>query len=78
MTVIRGAGEEWKHPPVVEAMYTNGLHPIGYYIRRRQATIPEKVACRPIYELYVVADWIKRTIRMVIWWDQDVVNEPEE
>ena len=51
LTAKRGAGGEWDYPPVVEEMKTAGLHPIGEYIRRRQATISERVACRPIYEL---------------------------
>ena len=28
---------EWGYPPVVEAMDTVGLHPIGVYIRRRES-----------------------------------------
>ena len=55
-----------------------GIHPIGLYIRRQQATIAEKVACRPIYEICTEAERIPRTSRMVQWWDQDAVNEPEE
>ena len=48
------------------------------YIRRQQATISEKVECRPIYELCVEAERRTDTNRRMIWWDQDVVNEPEE
>ena len=54
------------------------LHPIGVYIKRRHTTIVEGVACRPVYALCVEADWVLQTIRMVRWWDQDMVNEPEE
>ena len=40
-----GVGGEWEYPPGVVAMEAAGLHPIGEYIIRRQATIAEKVAC---------------------------------
>ena len=50
-TTKHGVGGEWEYPPVVEAMETAGLHPIGVYIRRWQATIVETVACHTIYEL---------------------------
>ena len=55
-----------------------GLHPIGEYIRKQQAKIEEMLAFRPIYELCTEADWIPGTSRTVRWWDQAVVNEPEE
>ena len=51
MTEKRGAGGEWEYPPVVEEIKAMGIHPIGVYISRRQATIAERAACRPIYEL---------------------------
>ena len=38
----------------------------------------ENVACRPIYEICIEVERMPRMIRMVRWWDQDVVNEPEE
>ena len=78
MTATRGAGRECEYPPVVAAMDAEGLHPIREYIRRRQVTISEMVACFPIYELCVEAERIPGMIRMVRWWDHDVVNEPEE
>ena len=48
------------------------------YIRRRQATIAEKVACLPIYELYTKVERISGMSQMMRWWDQDVVNESED
>ena len=53
------------------------LHPIGIYIKRRQMTIAERVECRPVYELCTEADRITGIFRMVYWWDQDAVNDPE-
>ena len=53
------------------------LH-IGVYIKRRKTTMKERVACWPIYELCMEAERRPRTIRMVRWWYQDAVNDPEE
>ena len=50
---------------VVEAMEAVGLHPIGVYIRRRQATIAERVDCRPIYEMCTEAERMPGTVRLV-------------
>ena len=65
MTAKCGAGGEWEYPYVVDAMEYLGLHPIGVYTRRRQATISERVACRPIYEIYMDTEQTPGTIRMV-------------
>ena len=70
MTEKRGAGGEYEYPLVVEAMENVELHPIEVYIRRWQATIAERVACCPIYELCTEVEWIQGTSRMVRWWDQ--------
>ena len=78
MTEKRGAGREWEYPLVVEAMETAGIHPIGVYISRRQATIAERVACRPIYELCMEVERMTGKRRLVRWWDQYAVNEPKE
>ena len=48
MTVKPGEGGEGEYLSVVEALEAAGLHPIGVYIRRQQATIAKRVACRPI------------------------------
>ena len=78
MTAKRGTGREWGYPSLVEAMEAADIHPIWAYIRRRQAKIAERVACRPIYELCMEADQMPGTIQLVRWWEQDVVNEHEE
>ena len=78
MTETHGTGREWEYPLVVAAMVMEAavLHPIMEYIRRRQATIAEKVACRPIYELCIEAERRPGVRRRMIWWDQDMVNKP--
>ena len=78
MTATRGAGEECEYTTVGEATEAAGIHPIEVYIRRRHATISERVACRPIYELCMEAERMPGTTRLVRWWDQDAVNEPED
>ena len=55
-----------------------GIHPIGVYIRRQQETIEERVDCRPIYELCKEVERMPGTSRLVQWWYQEAVNEPEE
>ena len=78
MTETRGAGGEWEYPLVVVALEDAGLYPIMEYISRRKATIAEKVACHPIYELLVEAERRPGMSHRMIWWEQDVVNQPEE
>ena len=78
MTATCGVGREWEYPLVAAAMEAAGIHPIREYIRKRQTDIAEKVACRPIYKLFADGEWMTGMIQMVRWWDQDVVNEPEE
>ena len=78
MTAKHGAGGEWEHLPVVAVLEAAGLHPIMEYIRRRHATIAGKLICLPIYEFCIETERIPGTSRMMIWWDQDVVNEPEQ
>ena len=65
MMAKRGADREWEYPSVLEAMESAGLHPIGVYIRRRQSTIEERVACCPIYKLCTEADRMPGTSWLV-------------
>ena len=59
-------------------MEATGLHSIRVYINRRQITISERVACLPVYALCTEAERMPGMSRLVRWWDQDAVNEPEE
>ena len=61
-----------------DTVHLSHIHPIRYHIKRRQVTISEKVACRPIYELCAEAEQMPGTIRMMGWWDHDVVNELDD
>ena len=48
MKAKSGECGEWEYPEVEEAMESEGLHPIRVYIKRRQTTIAERVACRTV------------------------------
>ena len=78
MTETNGSGRGWGYPLVLAALEAVGIYPIMEYIRRRQATITEKVSCRLIYEICFDVERMPGTIWMMRWWDQYVVNEPEE
>ena len=65
MMVTCGAGGEQEYPLVAAAMEDAGLQPIIEYIRRWQATITDKFACSPIYELCAEAEWMPGTRLMV-------------
>ena len=78
ITKNRGEEREWEYTAVDEAMDAAGLHLIEVYIKRRQNTIAERGYCHPIYALCTEAEQMSGTIRMVIWWDQEAVNELEE
>ena len=57
MMAKRGAGGEWEYPSVVNT--------IRVHIRRWQANIADRVACRPIYELCMEAERITGMSRLV-------------
>ena len=44
----------------------------------QQVNIVEKVDIHSIYELFAKTEQMPRTIWIVTWWNQDVINEPEE
>ena len=78
LTMKCRVGGEWEYPLLVQAMEAVGIHPRGDYIKRRQETIAERVAYLPIYELCTEADHIPGKSRMLWWWYQYAVKEPEE
>ena len=55
----------WEYTPVVADLEAAGLYPIQEYIWRQYATIAEKVAYNPIYELCTRAELRPGTIRMM-------------
>ena len=74
----RVADGTWEYTPVAAELEAAGLYPIHGYIWIKKATIAAQVACWTIYELCNKAERRPRMSRMMIWWDQDVVQESEE
>ena len=63
---------EWFYPPLKDALATAGLFPVKEYIRRRQATITQYVALRPIHQLCQDAPRSTGLLSRVLrWWEQD-------
>ena len=63
---------EWIYPPLAEALEESGLYPIREYIRRRQVTITEYIANRPIHHLCRGAPRSTGPLARVLrWWEQD-------
>ena len=69
--VAQRVGEEWHYPPIEEALEEAGLWPMREYIRRRQATIADFIATRPIFELCNNAEVLGGASRVMRWWQQD-------
>ena len=67
----RVGDDEWYYPPIEDALEQAGLWPMREYIRRRQASITEWIANRPIYELCQEATPASGASRMLRWWEQD-------
>ena len=65
MTEKCRTGGEWEYPLVDESKGAAGLHPIGVYIKRRQTTISERMACHPVYALCTEVGRMPGTSRLV-------------
>ena len=63
-------GDEWVWPPLEEALDEAGLWPMREYIRRRQATVEQYIATRPIYGLCTTAVPQRGSSRLLRWWQQ--------
>ena len=60
---------------MADTIDTAGCWSIKEYIQRRQASIVDQVACRPIYEVLTEVERITGYSRFMMWWDQDVGRE---
>ena len=70
----------WFYPPLKDALEEAALHPMREYVRRRQATILQEIATRPIYQLCLAADDRPQSNPKLRWWQQDhsIPEEEEE
>ena len=67
---IRGDGS-WEYPPLEEAMVVPGFEGIGKCITRRQNTVAQYIATRPILDLCERSAWRKGARVSRRWWEQD-------
>ena len=64
----------WVYPPIGEALEMLGLDEIGVYIDRRQNTVAQYIAPRPIMELCMA---VERRMGMRLsrrWWDKPTLD----
>ena len=47
----KSANNQWIYPPVAETLHLAGFFTMKEYIRRRQNTVADYIASRPIYDL---------------------------
>lgn len=65
----RLGNDTWHYPPIQEALDDAGLYTITEYIQRRQNTIAQYIANRPIHQLCVATN-ASNTSRAIRWWNQ--------
>ena len=68
---------QWIYPPVEEAREIAGLLPIEQYVRRRQRTLEDTIATRPILGLCLEAPRLSGSHSRRWWWDRDEEDEEE-
>ena len=64
----RRVNGEWVYPPIAEARELAGLWPLNEYVRRRQQTLVDTIAARPILELCKAATRPSGSPRRQWWW----------
>ena len=62
--------DKWEYPPIEEALSIAGLYPIEIYISRRQNTVADYIACRPILDLCIKAERLSGSHTRQWWWEQ--------
>lgn len=65
--------DRWYYPPIEEALEEAGLFPIKVYIDRRQNTLVDHVATRPLLGLCLDCDKLDGSSRAQLWWEQSNV-----
>ena len=71
----------WQYPPLGEALDIAGLYSMTTYVRRRQATIIQYIATRPVYTLCQLQHPPPQardptTSRLFRWWTQPLLADP--
>ena len=62
----------WHYPPIGKAMEDAGLFSIQEYVSRRQRTVAEYVATRPIFDLVMEEERQRGTPATRRWWEQAI------
>ena len=64
----------WEYPPLVAAIEEAGFEDIGVYITRRQNTVLQYIATRPILDLCERS--VRRTVYWVSrqWWEKEGIG----
>ena len=62
----------WHYPPIGKAMEDAGLFSIEEYISRRQNTVAEYVATRPIFDIVMEEERQRGTPTTRRWWEQAI------
>ena len=62
--------DRWEYPPTSEALAIAGLFPIEVYISRRQNTVADYVACRPIFDLCLNSERLTGSPSRLLWYQQ--------
>ena len=60
----------WGYPPIEEALENAGLETIGIYITRRQNTVAQYIATRPIFDIAVTEERSNGSPALLRWWEQ--------
>ena len=66
----RGDGS-WEYPSLEEAMVEAGFEGIGEYVTRRQNTVTQYIAKRPIMDLCERSAWRPGAWVYQRWWEQE-------
>jgi hypothetical protein len=61
---------EWIYPPIDKVLEEVGMHSIAHYIEKRQNTVADYVATRPIFDLCQESEWSTGSRSSRRWWDQ--------
>jgi len=62
----------WHYPPLAGALRDAGLAPISEYVARRQGTIAQYIALRPIFDVVTREEKQRGTSAPMCWWEQPI------
>ena len=78
MTPTRQPNGDWVYPPIEDALEAAGLYPVQTYVGRRQATLVDSIATRPIYTLCTNSTRRPGSASRLRWWTQPLGPPPDD